>query len=156
MQSFLSLLISQPASSSSFPPPPFPWAAEKLSLMRTLWGSERWSGPTGSCSSSSERLPFKHTHLLTNTNNGLYGCQFSELYTLTPLPPLNPLADIKKTSIYPCWQTVQRPQRGWPAQGVLNPLLSDGELAGWMGRNAEVKLNWIGVLLNCLICLIFV
>lgn len=96
VQSVLSLLISQPASSFFFPPPPPPQAAEKLSLMRTLWGGERCLGPMGSCSSSTERLPFKHTHLLTNSNNGLHGCQFSELHTLTPLPPLVPLADIKE------------------------------------------------------------
>lgn len=95
-QSVLSLLISKPASSSSYPPPPPPQAAEKLSLRRTLWGGERCSGPMGSCSSSTERLPFKHTHLLTNSNNGLHGCQFSELHTLTPLPPLGLLADIKE------------------------------------------------------------
>lgn len=96
-QSVLSLLISQPTSSSSFPPPPPPpQTTEKLSLRRTLRGGERCSGPMGSCSSSTERLPFKHTHLLTNSNNGLHGCQFSELHTLTSLPPLGLLADIKE------------------------------------------------------------
>ena len=101
VQSVLSYPVSGPASSFSFPPPPPPWAAEKLSLMRTQWGGERCSGPMGSCCSSTERLPFKHTHthththLLTNTNNGLHGCRFSELGTLTRLPSLSPLVAIK-------------------------------------------------------------
>ncbi len=106
--SVLSHLISQPTSSYSFPPPPpppppsSPQAAEKLSLMKTLWGGERRSGSVGSCGSFTERHPFKHTHtlththLLTNSNNGLHGCQFSELHTLTLLPLRSLLADIKE------------------------------------------------------------
>ncbi|KAI9519675.1 hypothetical protein NQZ68_025813 [Dissostichus eleginoides] len=88
---FSNLHSRRPASSSSFSQ-----AAEKLSLMRLCEGVRGCLGPMGSCSSSTERLPFKHTHLLTNSDNGLHGCQLSEFHTLTPLPPLGPLADIKE------------------------------------------------------------
>ncbi|MEQ2177064.1 hypothetical protein GOODEAATRI_000013 [Goodea atripinnis] len=70
-------------------------AAEKVALMRTLRVGERCLGLMGSCNSSTEKLPFKQTHLLTNTNNGLHGCQFSVLHSLTPLPPFIPLSEIK-------------------------------------------------------------